>query len=59
MDQGLLSPNGTIVFDNAMMGGHAYLPDTPQERGLAMRKVNEYLATREDLLKVRTNFFFI
>lgn len=53
MDRGLLLPNGTVVLDNAFMGGHAYLPESTQENGIAVRKINEYLATRDDLFRVR------
>lgn len=53
MDQGLLSPNGTLVLDNAMMFGGAYVSGTCDEFGIGVRRCMEYLKTRNDIFKVR------
>ena len=52
MDKGLLAPRGTIVLDNAMMGGHAYMPESPSPNGIAIRNCVEYLQSRDDIFRV-------
>jgi hypothetical protein len=52
MSKDLLVKGGTIVFDNAFMGGHAYNPESTNEHGLAIRKCNEYLKSRDDIFRV-------
>ena len=51
-DQNLLVPGGTMVIDNAMMGGFAYLPDHDYAPGLGIKNMNEYLISRDDIFKV-------
>ncbi|KAL4219530.1 hypothetical protein ACF0H5_022106 [Mactra antiquata] len=52
LDKGLLSKRGTIVLDNALMGGHAYMKETTNKNGIAIRECNEYIQSRDDVVKV-------
>lgn len=47
MDNGMLNDDGTLVFDNALRGGHPYLDETTEESqpaGWAIKKCNEYVS---------------
>ena len=52
MDKNLLAKGGTIVFDNALMYGKAYSPESTDRNGLAIRQCNEYLKSRDDIFRV-------
>jgi predicted O-methyltransferase YrrM len=52
MSKDLLAKGGTIVFDNSLMAGHAYNPESTNKIGLEIRKCNEYLKSRDDIFRV-------
>ncbi|XP_060569791.1 O-methyltransferase MdmC-like [Ruditapes philippinarum] len=52
MRKDLLAKGGTIVFDNSLMAGHAYNPESTNKIGLEIRKCNEYLKSRDDIFRV-------